>query len=116
MLVRTTRTSLRSIRTAPTCPDEAEVAARRSRPPGASLFCHGSSLPRDRACALPGEVHPELPQKLQTQNTAYQDNPTGIDWDHVIDQINKADTAQDHGSKVPLMVGDTGFEPVTSAV
>ena len=66
--------------------------------------------------AMAALLDPELPQKLQTQNTAYAHDPTGIDWDHVIDQINRSHTAQDHGSKVPLMVGDTGFEPVTSAV
>ena len=27
------------------------------------------------------------------------------DWDHVIEQINRTDTAQDHGSKVPLIGG-----------
>ena len=66
--------------------------------------------------AMAALLDPELPQKLQTQNTAYAHDPTGIDWDHVIDQINRADTEKAHGSKVPLMVGDTGFEPVTSAV
>ena len=49
-------------------------------------------------------LDPELPQKLQAQNTAYQGDPSGSDWDHVIDQINRADTEKAHGSKVPLMV------------
>ena len=66
--------------------------------------------------AMAALLDPELPQKLKAQNTTYTDDPTGIDWDHVIDQINRSHTAQAHGSKVPLMVGDTGFEPVTSAV
>jgi hypothetical protein len=66
--------------------------------------------------AMAALLDPELPQKLQAQNTAYQGDPSGIDWDHVIDQINRADTEKAHGSKVPLMVGDTGFKPVTSTV
>ncbi len=66
--------------------------------------------------AMAALLDPELPQKLETQNTAYSDDATGIDWDHVINQINRADTEKDHGSKVPLMVGTEGLEPPTSSL
>ena len=67
--------------------------------------------------ALAALLDPELPQKLRIQNTAHNDNPTDIDWDHVIDQINNTThTAHVDGSKVPLMVGAEGLEPPTSAL
>jgi hypothetical protein len=61
-------------------------------------------------------LDPELPQKLKAQNTTYPDDPAQIDWDHLIDQIHRSDTAQDHGSKVPIMVGVEGLEPPTPSL
>ncbi len=66
--------------------------------------------------AMAALLDPKLPERLQAQNTAYQDDRACIDWDHVIDEINRADTAQDHGSKVPLMVGAEGLEPPTPSL
>lgn len=62
-------------------------------------------------------LDPQLPTELQRQNAHYNHRGHDLaDWDEIVAQLRITDTAKVNGSKVPLMVGRTGLEPVTSAV